>query len=258
MPWADARKRVEGPTLDVLISWRDDVDDDTNVMRDVLREVIIISDNEDDEEDDANAVSGQAMTSRQQHHRETSVEIVSVNDKVQTHQLDLNMEPPLSEGERPIQYIPRQNPLGLQRPSDVLREERRGAQRHSRWQQALSRKRNEQPACISLTSFEKPVPEPVYLDPVQIESMYRPRESRMPLPAPTHPAYDNHNDVQSNNSQYYVPAQRVDHLLSRATGSQRSDLVPSDNPMQQVSFLWNGRSHQTIDLKVGQFPLKRR
>ena len=235
MPYTDARKRVEGPTLDVLISWRDDVDDDTNVMRDVLREVIIISDNEDDEE--AEFVNGQSLTSHRQHSRDISVEIISANNNVRIQQLDLAVEPPEPENERPIQYIPRQNPIGSQRPNDRLREERRGAQRHRRWEQALSRKRNDPPPSPSPTRFVQPISEPVYRNPIQNDSLLRPRGSQMPLPSPARSAHESQRDLQSDMSQHHLLLQRVDHLPSDAIDSSRKTPFHSTNPMHQVSFL---------------------
>ena len=239
MPWADARKRVEGPTLDVLISWRDDVDDDTNVMRDVLREVIIISDNEDEgEEDEADFMRSQSMPRHQQHEREPSVEIVSVNNNVQTHQLDLNMEPPISASERPLQYIPREVPMAFQRTSDLRREERRGAQRHQRWKEALSRKRNNPARHPSLTNFVEPVPNPFDQDSMRIDPRSRLRSSRIPLPDPPQHAYDGSGDVQSNPFQSLPPSRRFDHLPSHAHDAWRIEQAYPDNPMQQVSSHW--------------------
>ena len=189
MPWADARKRVEGPTLDVLISWRDDVDDDTNVMRDVLREVIIISDNEDEEEQAVALVDYQPMAKSQQQRREKSVEIISVNTNVQTQQLDLAAEPSDLENEQFVQYIPRQYQQSAHRPRDLLREEQRGAQRHRRWEQALSRKRNERPPAPSQIHLVQPVPEPVYHNGMPDGSILQPREPQIPLSSSIHHQY---------------------------------------------------------------------
>lgn len=46
--WNDARRLVENNTLDRLVSWRGDGNEDTNAMQDIIREVIVISDDEDD------------------------------------------------------------------------------------------------------------------------------------------------------------------------------------------------------------------
>lgn len=48
--WAGARANVASKTLEVLASWRGDKDDDIDVVEDILREVIVISDDEDDSE----------------------------------------------------------------------------------------------------------------------------------------------------------------------------------------------------------------
>ena len=54
MSWADARRKVAPKTLEKLATWRGDKDDEPDQMEDILREVVIISDDEgdDDDEDD--------------------------------------------------------------------------------------------------------------------------------------------------------------------------------------------------------------
>ena len=50
--WNEARGMVEGPTLRKLVEWRgDDNETGKEVLEDVLREVIVISDNEDSEDE---------------------------------------------------------------------------------------------------------------------------------------------------------------------------------------------------------------
>jgi hypothetical protein len=53
--WNEARSMVEGPTLRKLVEWRGDDDDGKEALEDVLREVIVISDDEDSE-DESNEV----------------------------------------------------------------------------------------------------------------------------------------------------------------------------------------------------------
>lgn len=243
MPWADARKRVEGPTLDVLISWRDDVDDDTNVMRDVLREVIIISDNEDEEEQAADLEDRQPMAKSQQQRREMSVEIISVNTNVRTQQLDLAAEPSDLENEQPVQYIPRQYQQSAQRPRDLLREERRGAQRHRRWEQALSRKRNGPPPPPSQIHLVQPVPEPAYqngMNGMPDGLILQPREPQIPLPSSIHHRYDDPRNSQSHTSRHNLPLQQAEPLPRHSLGSNRNDRVHLINPMRQVSLSTKG------------------
>ena len=49
--WPTSRATVAPKTLEVLASWRGDKDDDIDVVEDILREIIVISDNEEDDED---------------------------------------------------------------------------------------------------------------------------------------------------------------------------------------------------------------
>ena len=49
--WNEARSMVEGPTLRKLVEWRGDDDSGKEALEDVLREVIVISDDEDSEEE---------------------------------------------------------------------------------------------------------------------------------------------------------------------------------------------------------------
>ena len=234
VPWAEARKRVEGPTLDVLISWRSDVDDDTNVMRDVLREVIIISDDEDEEDD---LVKVQPIPNGTHRLRERSVEIISANNNVHTRQLDLAMEPPESENEQRIQYIPREDLEGFQRPHDRLREERQGAQRHQRWEEAISRQRKHGPSSTSHTRITPLVPEPIYQTSVQSDLMHRSHMSQGPPAAPTHRIYEDQRIIQINEPQRHLPLQRVEYQPGRAMRANSIGPVSSINSMPQVSVL---------------------
>jgi hypothetical protein len=53
--WNEARSMVEGPTLRKLVEWRGDDDNGKEALEDVLREVIVISD-DDESEDESNEV----------------------------------------------------------------------------------------------------------------------------------------------------------------------------------------------------------
>ena len=49
--WNEARSMVEGPTLRKLVEWRGDDDNGKEALEDVLREVVVISDDEDSEDE---------------------------------------------------------------------------------------------------------------------------------------------------------------------------------------------------------------
>ena len=59
--WNEARSMVEGPTLRKLVEWRGDDDSGKEALEDVLREVIVISDDEDSE-DESNEVRNTQCT----------------------------------------------------------------------------------------------------------------------------------------------------------------------------------------------------
>lgn len=53
--WANARKAVEKPCLDIIVKWRGDEETGRDQLDEILREVIEISDSEDDSEDEASS-----------------------------------------------------------------------------------------------------------------------------------------------------------------------------------------------------------
>ena len=216
--------------MDVLISWRDDVDDDTNVMRDVLREVIIISDNEDDEVD---LPVADAMSRRDHEVREKSIEIISASNHLHTQRLDLAAEPSELGNEPPVQYIPRTFPSSSERPYDRSREERQGAQRHQRWQEAVSRQRDG-------ASSSNPYPRPVQLISEPIYDASRPNDvghqSRIlqkPVSASIPQMYENKRTMQYDDSQRHFPQPQIEY---RAVNPVKDSLSSSQIPIRQVSI----------------------
>ena len=63
--WSEARARVGEKTLEILAKWRGDKDDNLEDVEDILREVLVISDDEDDPQ---NAVSNNASTLQPRSH----------------------------------------------------------------------------------------------------------------------------------------------------------------------------------------------
>ena len=233
--------------MDVLISWRDDVDDDTNVMRDVLREVIIISDDEDDEE---SLVKVHPVPNGNFRTRERSVEIISANN-VHTEQLDLAMEPLEPENEQQIQYVPRQNPPSLQRPHDRLREERQGAQRHQRWEEAISRQRKHASSSTLHTCTAPYVSEPIYQTFVQSDLIPQSRVPQRPPPTSAHRIYEDPRIMQIDESPSYLPSQRFNYLPAHAIEAESNEPISSNKPMPQVSVLMKeGKSQRSTGLTV--------
>lgn len=143
VPWAEARRRVERHTLDRLVSWRGDDDGDANVMEDVLREVIVISDDEVEEEDEALGKHNN-MISRKASRRNPSVESV-FNEDLQTRPLNFATDEYFeSEDETSVQYLGLAQPSSRHhQPYNQHKEDRLGAHRHRRWEEALDRRRKD-------------------------------------------------------------------------------------------------------------------
>ena len=85
----EARSKVEKATLEHLVAWRGDDDGGTRKLEDVLREVVVISDNEDsDEDEDDNSV--EVLSSGEDGQRRVQIRPVAAD---QIHLLDDNDQP---------------------------------------------------------------------------------------------------------------------------------------------------------------------
>ncbi|KAL8718761.1 MAG: hypothetical protein Q9225_004141 [Loekoesia sp. 1 TL-2023] len=142
--YLDARAIVQPYTLDKIIEWRDEKDE-PDAVEDILREVIVISDDEDEASDD------DAITDR-----ESSVEVISsheIANNVQVQPLDYSTLDDKSQLERPgspedawapsVKFIRR---LSTPPPEPARRRQgwvdRQQAHRNRVWQEAISRRRN--------------------------------------------------------------------------------------------------------------------
>ena len=150
--WHAARSQVEQMTLDKLLTWRRDDDDDPNAMDGILREVIVIPD--DDEENEIHDIN---VTGAAQADREDSVEIVSnhaAEDELQTKPIeygtmDFHADPnrahsPEIHTREPIRYVRRERlpyPQKIQGGKERL--DRIGDYRYRVWEQALHRRRRD-------------------------------------------------------------------------------------------------------------------
>lgn len=142
--WLDARAMVQPITLDKIIEWRDEKDE-PDAVEDILREVIVIPDDEEDEGEDDRIGA-----------RQTSVEVISSRefaDTIHVQPLDygaleertrsdrlMSPEDDWAPGVQFIRRITTPNPEGRQRQQD--RVDRRHAHRTRIWQEAVNRRRN--------------------------------------------------------------------------------------------------------------------
>ncbi|KAL9104678.1 MAG: hypothetical protein Q9163_000421 [Psora crenata] len=138
MTWYDARRGVEKFTLDKLVSWRGDEDDENDVvMEDVLREVIVITDDEVDGSDAE--TEDRAKTTRL---GDSNVEEIPL-EALHTEAVDLTMTDDDDSADdditMPYQRVTR---LSNAHPYHQCREARIGEKRHIRWEEAINRHRS--------------------------------------------------------------------------------------------------------------------
>jgi hypothetical protein len=136
--YRDARNAVEKPTLRKLVEWRGDDENGKQVLEDVFREVVVISDDEDLSEDEDVVMNDV---------RDVSVEIVSSNTKADHFNLDpLVHEEPVFDRE-PETYHPFNSkrlldiehlapPGRKERILDKDKANRRGFSRYQAWNEA--------------------------------------------------------------------------------------------------------------------------
>ena len=139
-----ARAQIEQKCLDQLVQWRGDGEDGSNDMEEILREVIVIS---DDEDDDADNITNNSFV-----RRDSSVEIISSHalaNEVQVRPVDYRYGPVALDDEQPstldnrapgiFQRVDRTYQGDEQRARE--RFGRRGFSRYRAWDQALDRYR---------------------------------------------------------------------------------------------------------------------
>lgn len=136
--YRDARNLVEKPTLRRLVQWRGDDENGKQVLEDVFREVVVISDDEDSGEEEDQAMDD---------FRDVSVEIVSSNTKADHLNPDpLVFQEPVvgrvssefhtTNRKRPTDYEHIAAPARKGRINDKDKITRRGFSRYQVWNEA--------------------------------------------------------------------------------------------------------------------------
>lgn len=144
----EARRRVEKPCLDRLIQWRGD-DHDTGDMEDVLREVIVIPDDDDDSNDEGNESKESPRIQPGEIERDSSVEYISEADmhirSVDYSNINRTIERGDSnspESEQEIQYLGRNKIHHVRRDQyDQHTLDRMGMHRQRVYKEALDRRK---------------------------------------------------------------------------------------------------------------------
>ena len=124
--WANARKAVEKPCLDIIVKWRGDEETGRDQLDEILREVIEISDSEDDSEEEESSSESAAS-------RSTSQSVRGVSTAPAASLAPLRLVPIMSgpitaQGRRhtPVQRLP---PLTPVRQKGMTRIEKRTARK---------------------------------------------------------------------------------------------------------------------------------
>ncbi|KAL8965346.1 MAG: hypothetical protein Q9197_006557 [Variospora fuerteventurae] len=154
----EARHMVEPSTLDKIIEWRDEKDD-PDAVEDILREVIVISDDEDEISEDGHFGD-----------RDSSVEIATsreISNEVHVEPVDYGTLDGRSRLERPVspeddwapsvRFIRRLStpPAGSRQQQDRIA--RHHAQRFQKWQDAISRHRRKDMANTEQSRIANPM-----------------------------------------------------------------------------------------------------
>jgi hypothetical protein len=145
--WHEARQHVEQLCLDKLLQWRGD-EADVNDVDEMLREVIVIPDDEDEEDDQ---MQGQPSSLHERFKLTTGVEIVSADD-LYSQPIDYanadrlggqgKLDSPTSDDGEVVEFLGR-GPLNYvnQVQYNEHRQNQMEAERHRRWEQARNRRR---------------------------------------------------------------------------------------------------------------------
>ena len=164
VPWNAARALIEQASLNKLAQWRGDDDDEPDAMEDILREIIVIP---DDDEDNANEVGNSIAQSRYANTHDNA-EIITNRDIVndmETRRIDYSNLPMTTHGAENLDSDDEQEVIFLghgqyiiDRP-DQARIKRDRDHRHRAWEEARDRFRH--PAAQSRSPPSRPLPQVV-------------------------------------------------------------------------------------------------
>ena len=154
MSWAEARRQVAPKTLEKLALWRGDKDDEPDTMEDILREVVVISDDEDDEGHETSEYTPRPGSSH-----------ARIQDDKQNRKLGfgkVERENAARVGRLPNAAVPRATIILKDDHQALIDFQRSEAQNHRRferiqaWEQARSRLRQNGRPTVCLDSEQVP------------------------------------------------------------------------------------------------------
>ena len=167
--WPTARAMAEKPSLDKLAEWRADNEDHPNAVEEILREVIVIPD--DDEDDEGSLHEAPGPSSRATRQRDIDINLSrTAQDELETRAVDYGVNNGAqsrlgsteSDDAEEIQFLGYgQYVIPRQEKGDQHEFQRIGAHRQRAWEQALSRRRREPelvPATEDRVQVYKPLP----------------------------------------------------------------------------------------------------
>ena len=211
--WAEARRGVEQFTLDKLISWRgeDDQDDDP-YMEDVLREVVIISDDEDADAPESGVDQAASSNLMQNEPSATMFPDTSQNTAIDLTASEEDEDEDSDDDDSDV-YIPQViAQVSQSNPMRSSKEARLREERLAKWDQAIVRRRNRPLSADADNRVSNAVlPSTVS----RVRTMF-PFEAAVPIPGlghydPSH-AVSNHDLEQTNNQHtgLVVPLNRIE------------------------------------------------
>lgn len=137
--WNEARRLVENRTLDRLVSWRGDGDEDTSAMQDIIREVIVISD--DDDEVDSNKDNDGMLIHEQMTRNSRNENNCQSRSELQTFAPAIPINSVLGRGVPYVDIDRARLSSGRHPQHDQRKIERNETLWHRAWEDALARRK---------------------------------------------------------------------------------------------------------------------
>ena len=227
--WAEARAAVEPLCLEKIAQWRGD-DDDTDAMSDILREVIVIP----DDEEENGLTSGMDSISNGET-RETSVEIVATQaaeDGVHVRQVTYRRSPKEGDDTDVDSDGPSMGTYRAPSTDDRSRLDRGEAHRHKKWAAARSRYRNEPHNENRNNDHDISIEHGTDIDERLLPGLHAGPSSQAPL--------INQTKIMNDNSTYddripHAPAMQNSYSPHREAINNRIVDLTTGRPYQQIS-----------------------
>ena len=254
VPYHTARAMAEKPSLDKLAEWRGDDEDHPNAVEEILREVIVIP---DDDEDEAGSLH-EPLDDSSHGARQGSIENIpnaTFGDEIETRAVDYGV----NDGSRSrlnsidsdeagdVQFLGHgQYAIARQDRGDQREVQRIGAHRQRAWEQAQSRQRGE-PELVPIASqririyeplgFSRKVLNPINESSLQSDGAHHPQAQR-PVRETTQLTYlEKMTPIPVRSSEQESQIRRIEHPVQvRKSPTRTVPLIGQENQFM-------GKSH---------------